>query len=586
MCCGCQRAGSGGAHREGVLETLHHHAQGGVRTADRSACRTGGPMGDDAPPPIRDTVIDALHRATMACPDKRFLEFQGDDWSFMRFALTVRSYAHGLTGLGVAVGDTVIGFLDNGPEAVICWFAANRIGAIYVPVNTAFKGEFLRHQLRDSDAKVAVVHSQYTDRVRELGDELAALSTIVTCGDHTAALPGLNSLSWSDLDTGIDSPIDYMPAPTDISCLVYTSGTSGRAKGCMLSHNFICHVARQFNRFAGRTDEDHNFTTLPLFHLNAMAGSIVGSLLLKGSASIQTKFSVQSFWPEIVRTRATIVYMIGAMMPLLGKADDSEAMKAGFGQVRVVIAAPCPEVMRNLFQQRFGIKHVGGAGFGQTEIGMPFMTPPFEETKLATNGKLVPDFDALIVDEDDLPVPTGSVGEVVIRPLAPDIMFQGYWRRDNETVSAFRNLWYHTGDLGKFDNDGHFYFLDRKKDYLRRRGENISSFEVECVLASHPDVAEVAVHSVPSELTEDEVKATIVRRVGATVSEAEIAHWSVDQLPRFAVPRFIEFRKELPRNPVGRVLKYQLREDGVSHTTWDYDAASYATAPIVTRSSS
>jgi crotonobetaine/carnitine-CoA ligase len=178
-----------------------------------------------------------------------------------------------------------------------------------------------------------------------------------------------------------------------------------------------------------------------------------------------------------------------------------------------------------------------------------------------------------LVDDDDVEVPVGEIGEIVCRPTGPNLMFAGYWRRPEETVAVLQNLWFHTGDLGRLDEDGFLFFVDRKKDYLRRRGENISSFEMERTYHGHPAIKDVAVHSVASDVGEDDVKVTAVLQSDVALTEAELCEWSVERVPYFAVPRYIEFRDDLPRNPVGRVLKYQLRDDGVTVTTWDREAA-------------
>ena len=174
-----------------------------------------------------------------------------------------------------------------------------------------------------------------------------------------------------------------------------------------------------------------------------------------------------------------------------------------------------------------------------------------------------------IFDEDDNELPAGTPGEIVVRPRRPNIMFEGYWNRPADTLKIMRNMWLHSGDIGKFDENGYLYFVDRKKDYLRRRGENISSFEVETGLRAHPAVADVAVHAVFSDVGEDDVKATIVLKDGHTLTQQALCYWAMERLPYFTIPRYFEFRKDLPRNSVGRVLKYQLRQEGCTPGTWD-----------------
>jgi crotonobetaine/carnitine-CoA ligase len=518
----------------------------------------------------RDTLLAALSRAVESQPSALFLRFHGREWTYLQFRQDALSYAEGLKKRGVREGDLIAALVDNGPEAVLFWFAANLIGAVYSPINTSYRGEYLRHQLRDSKARIILTDAKYVERVTEIGAELPDLARVAVIGAADC-----DSIAGKDVEQvecyreGPGQEQEFVARPTDISCVIYTSGTSGRSKGCALSHNFLCHAGHQFNFFAGRQIGEPNFTALPLFHLNALAGSVVGTMLLGSVATISSRFSVTSFWDEIFESKAQTVYLVGPMLPLLSQAPENPGMALTFGQLKSVMSAPCPEDVRAVFRERFGVEHVGGSGFGQTEICMPFMLPIREDSTAGTNGRLMPYFEVQIVGADDIPVENGAVGEVILRPKRPDIMFSGYWNRPEETASAFMNLWYHTGDLGKFDQNGYFYFVDRKKDYLRSRGENISSFELEEILSKHPGLSEIAVHAVPSEFAEDEVKITAVRRDGTTVTEAEIYEWAQARIPRFAWPRFIEFRKQLPRNPIGRVLKHELRADGVTPGTWD-----------------
>jgi crotonobetaine/carnitine-CoA ligase len=227
--------------------------------------------------------------------------------------------------------------------------------------------------------------------------------------------------------------------------------------------------------------------------------------------------------------------------------------------------------MQEKWRSRFGSEHLGANSYGITEASVVTTLPAGIKPAPNSSGKCSPDFDTRIVDDNDNELPAGQSGEVVIRPLRPHVMFEGYWKRPADTLKIMRNLWLHTGDIGMFDKDGFFYFLDRKKDYLRRRGENISSYEMETTFRDHPDIEDIAVHAVLSQLTEDEVKVTAVLKPGAKLTEEELCLWAVDRLPYFAVPRYIEFRADFPRNPVGRILKYQLRDEGCTATTWDIE---------------
>jgi carnitine-CoA ligase len=338
----------------------------------------------------------------------------------------------------------------------------------------------------------------------------------------------------------------------------------------MLSHNYVVSLADQITRVLGRRPDDIVLTPLPLFHFNAISICVVGTLLAGGSAAIERRFSVSNFWPEVRRTRATIVTLLGSLATLIANAEDHADQTAH--RLRLCAASTSPEVGR-AWQERFGCRPFSG-GYGLTEASLISMLPAGEVNKVGAAGKPNGhEFEVRIVDDGDAPVPIGTIGEIVCRPTGPDLMFAGYWNRPEATVEVLRNLWFHTGDLGRLDDDGFLYFVDRKKDYLRRRGENISSFEMERTVVAHEAIADVAVHAVASDQGEDDVKVTAVLVTGAAVTEEELCRWCAERMPYFAIPRYIEFRSDLPRNPVGRVLKYELRDDGVTTATWDREAA-------------
>jgi len=283
------------------------------------------------------------------------------------------------------------------------------------------------------------------------------------------------------------------------------------------------------------------------------------------------RFSVSNFWPEVQRSGATIASILGSMGTLLAQAEDNPAMKACAGQIHTVRGNPFTEETKAVWRSRFGARQVGGNGYGLTEACVITSLPGGETAAPGSSGKRIADFDVRIVDDLDRELPPNTPGEIIVRPLRPNIMFDGYWRRPADTLKVMRNLWLHTGDIGKFDDDGFFYFVDRKKDYLRRRGENISSFEMETAFAAHPAIAEVAVHAVPSDKGEDDVKVTAILRPGAELTAEALFHWSTSAVPYYALPRYIEFRDTLPKNPQGRILKYQLRDEGKTVSTWDLD---------------
>jgi crotonobetaine/carnitine-CoA ligase len=467
--------------------------------------------------------------------------------------------------------------IENSIEAALAWWGIVRSGAVAVPVNTAYKGEYLRHQLADSGARVLIVEESLRERAEAVADLVDDLRHVVVVGE-AAPIAGVTAHTWADLLAADDKTPDVRIRPADLATFVYTGGTTGPSKGCMLSHSYHGSLARQIGICWRRTAEDVVWTPLPLFHFNAIVTAVLGPLVYGGRAAIYRRFSVSNFWPEMNRVGATVTSTLGTMAYLLAHdIDRPEMPRSGAPEanttLRLIGAAPLPVEVDRVLRDRFGVDTFSGA-YGVTEASLISWQPPGTENRPNAAGVINDEyFDVRIFDDGDDEVPRGDEGEIVVRPKRPHTMFEGYWGRPDATVGTSRNWWYHTGDIGRIDDQGYLYFLDRKADYLRRRGENISSFEVERILMGHGALADVAVHAVPSELSEDDLKVTATRAEGATVTEEELFRWCIDQLPYFALPRYIEFRAELPRSPVGRVLKRELRDEPLGPAVWDADAS-------------
>lgn len=527
----------------------------------------------------QDTVIDALDRAVRAHPERVLLDFSGEEYSYADVDRASTRLAHAFTALGVQPGQTVLSMLDNNIDAVLCWLAINKLRAVSVPINTALKGEFLRHQISDADAELVICEPDYVERIASVSQELPRLRQVLHRGPAAGRRCGAVPMApLDDFRAGPDTALEEKPKPWELACLIYTSGTTGPSKGCMISYNYMCNLARLQLRAGPASADDVTITPLPLFHMNAMCVGVLASILVGARVAIVPRFSVSSFWPEVERSGATIASILGGMGGLLAHAPDHEAAKRCFGQIHTVRGNPFTEEVKAIWKQRFGARHVGGNGYGLTEAAVVTSLAGGEYAAPGSSGKRIPDFDVRIVDELDRELPAGQSGEIIVRPLRPDIMFMGYWRRPEDTLKIMRNLWLHTGDIGRFDAQGFFYFMDRKKDYLRRRGENISSFEMESAFSRHPDIAEVAVHAVPSDKGEDDVKVTAILRPGATLAAEDLYKWAIDAVPYYALPRYIEFRDTLPKNPQGRILKYQLRDEGRTAATWDQEASGLKAA--------
>ena len=502
-----------------------------------------------------------------------------------------------LQALGTTQHDRVASLIENSSQALLTWAGTVCAGRIAVPINTAYKGAYLAHQLNDSGSRVAVVSAGFLDRVTAVARDVESLEHVIVVDDEDGRSDGLPSAAemvsdvrpptslgrvtvhrWNDVMDGTMCAPSVDIAPSDLATFIYTGGTTGLSKGCMLSHNYHEALARQIGICWKRTAEDVVWTPLPMYHFNALATAIVGTLLYGGRSAISRRFSVSGFWPEINRVGATITSTLGTMAYLLAHdIDRPEMPRSGLPEanhsLRLIAAVPLPPEVDQVLQSRFGTETFSGA-YGVTEASLVSWQPPAVENRPNAAGVVNNEFfDVRIFDDHDHEVPPGTDGEIVLRPTQPHVMFEGYWGRPEVTVETTRNLWYHTGDIGRIDEDRYLYFVDRKADYLRRRGENIASFEVERILMGHGSLADVAVHSVPSPLTEDDLKVTAIVKEGASLSEEELFQWCVDELPYFVLPRFIEFRSGLPRSPVGRVLKRELRDEGVTPATWDAEVA-------------
>lgn len=505
-------------------------------------------------------------------PDRPFVRVGDSSLSYRGLAERAEAVATGLAAVGVEPGDRVALISASRIEIVELMFACARSGAVQVPLNTFLKGEFLRYQLLDCRADTVVVDGPGLESVRAVAAELPDLRRVILLDREpdAPALPGVEQIAYSGLPTG--PPVEFpAPGPGDLFSLLYTSGTTGMPKGCMLSHAYFLQVGRAWGEdLCGFTSEDVIYTTLPLSHLSGQSQAVMNALNLGASVVIDPAFSASTFFARATEVGATVSLGVGAMAHALSSRPPSEADRAH--SLRFCSFTPLPSALQLAFEERFGVE-VSQLGYGQTECA-----PISYDTRDGVRdrdsvGRPAPWLEVRLVDSEDVPVPVGETGEIVVRPLVPDRMFDGYWGKPEATVEAFRNLWHHTGDVGRIDEHGLLHFVDRKKDAMRRRGENVSSIELEAAILRHPGVAEVAVHAVASRATEDDIKACIVLSApGTPVAPEELFAFFRDTLPYFAVPRYVEFVAALPRNAMGRVLKHELRAEPLGPGTVDFEA--------------
>lgn len=525
------------------------------------------------------TVAELIQRRLESDPDRELFDVNGEQWTARTMFGAADRFANAMRAYGLQKGDRVATLVENSSAAVVTQFGAARLGGVAVPINTAYKGEYLRHQLADSGSRVLVIDGDVADRARSIVDSIDTLEHVVVLDESPGDVtPGTNWHSWSDVMAAdaTENPPDA--TPTDLYCFIYTGGTTGLSKGCVINNNYCVTLAHQIAVMWERGPDDVVWTPLPLFHYNAVTVVLVGTLLTGGRAAIYRKFSVSNFWPEINRTGATHASTLGSMVTLIAndpvrpEAPDSGQPEAN-KTLRFMSGVPMPPAVAEKCIERFGIRPFDAA-YGTTEGSLWCWLPPGMDNKPSAAGIVNDDYwDIRIFDDDDNEVPVDTPGEIVGRPKKANVMFDGYWGRAEATVQMFRNLWMHSGDIGRIDADGFLYFMDRKADYMRRRGENVSSYELEEVFIRHPAIADVAVYAVPSPVTEDDIMVAVELAEGADITEEELFRWSVDAIPYFALPRYVEIRDELPRSEMKKILKAQLREEGVGPNTWDADTS-------------
>ncbi len=503
--------------------------------------------------------------------DKPFLLFEDQVISYRAMNERVGCCAAGLWASGLRKGDKVAVLVNNRPEFLVAVYGILSIGAIEVPVNTAYKGDLLAYILDHSDSKAIIVEAEFVPRLVEIADAVPKIEHVWVldgagaCESVAARWP-LNP--FDDLVLAKQAAPDVDVKAHDLSGIVYTSGTTGPSKGVMCTHHYFYNFASAWGAAIRLKPDDVYYTCLPYFHFAAQVGTTYTSLIRGATVAMGRRFSATDFWDHLRRHGATGATLLGSLCHILLKAPPSP--KDRDHRVRFFWTAPAPAAIHAEFQERFGVKLL--EGYGMTETNIPLQTP-YDAPRPGSCGKPWGSFDVEIVDDDDWPVPPGVVGEIVTRPKLPWSMMAGYYRMPDKTAEAFRNLWFHTGDRGHKDADGYFYFADRKKDSIRRRGENISSYEIEKVVDSHPAVLESAAVAVPSDLSEDEVKIVVVLQPGAKLPAEEIIRFCASRMAYFMVPRYVEFAPELPKTPNGKVEKHKLRTAGVTERTFDREAA-------------
>ena len=505
-------------------------------------------------------------------PNHVVFQFRDDPITFEELNARINQAANGFLELGVKHGDKVAIMMPNSPEFLYVWFGLNKVGAVEVPVNVALKGQGLAYQMVQSDCIALVADLQYLDRLEGIAGELEAIRHIVytdsaASGTAQPTWAGFEHVTYAEFsDRSEDSPgvaVHY----SDLASILYTSGTTGVSKGVMFSHHYWYDIWAESVKYSRYTQDDVLYTGLPFFHGNAQGITVGPAILADAKAVIVDRFSASRLWDDCRRWECTEANYIGGIIPILLKQEQHD--NDGDNPVRLMVGAAAPQDEWHEFQKRFNTKIL--EVYGMTECYCCLVSP-YDDPRAGACGKTITGWDVRIVDDDDNECEPNSLGEFIARSNKMFVGTTGYYNKPEATIELFKNGWIHTGDLGRMDEDGHFFFVDRKKQAIRRRGENISSVEGESIISSHDDVLESCVVGVPADVGEEDVKAVVVLKEGRTATEEDLIRWCEPRMAYFAIPRYVAIRDSMPKTPSERVEKFKLKNEGITADCWDREA--------------
>ncbi|MES2028258.1 MAG: AMP-binding protein [Pseudomonadota bacterium] len=537
--------------------------------------------------PITDWTYDRLLQwRAQTTPDRPFICFEdGNYQTFGELSREVGGLAAGLSRAGVKSGDCVAILAGNSLTAIHAWLAINMVGATDAPINPAFRGQPLVHALNILGASMVIVDDELVPALREIEGDLTALAHAVHFGDGVPqrCTGSSDRLKFWPYEAVACDPTDWeAPVITfdQISSVLMTSGTSGPSKGVMVPHAQAMLIARNSVDGLRVTDADTYYVAHPVFHMSPRYCAITAAMLVGARVWLDRGFKAERWLRRVRTAQATVTIGHGPLLEMIfaqpERSDDATNPLTRLG------TSPFPKHIAAAFERRFGLK--GIETWGMTEVGIPCWHPYDEALRPGSCGKILSEwFDVKVVDPaNDSALPSGEIGELVVRPKFPATLMQGYLGRPDATVEAWRNLWFHSGDSGYIDHDGWVYFVDRLKDRIRRRAENISSYDIEYAAQQVTGVLDAAAVGVPSEFAgDDDVKLCIVIAAGSDVSPAELIGQLAKALPHHMVPRYIEIIAELPRTPTKKVQKAVLRQAGITASTWDRKAVGIALRDLI-----
>jgi carnitine-CoA ligase len=497
-------------------------------------------------------------------PEKIFAIFaDGERWTYGEMQVHAIRTANALRALGVKQGERVLVWLPNNTDCLRVWFGLNYLGAVFVPINTAYRGNLLEHAIGLSEARLMIAHADLCPRLKDV--DRKAVRELVALGGAPTPLDGISVHPASALESADTNPppLDRPIAPWDMQSIIFTSGTTGPSKGVMSSYVHLHAMAGSAPFLSG---SDRYMINLPMFHSGGVM-PVTAMLIHGGSIAMVDSFNTEAFWPTVRKAGITTSILLGVMGGFLLKRPPSPEDKDH--PLRTCTYVPLNETAPQ-FHARFGTDIY--THFNMTEISMPIVTAA-NPTALGSAGRPRSGVEVRVIDENDCELPAGAVGELVVRTDCPWAISHGYAGNPVATAAAWRNGWFHTGDGFKRDAEGNFYFVDRLKDAIRRRGENISSFEVESEVLAYPAIREAAAIAVKSEIAEDEVCAVVAIKEGEAFDPAALIEFLRPRMAHFMVPRYVRVVEALPRTPTAKIEKVKLRAEGLTTDTWDREAA-------------
>jgi crotonobetaine/carnitine-CoA ligase len=505
--------------------------------------------------PAPRTVGAVLERAARSWPNETAVVIDGLRLTYQDVIERAEATRQVLAGLGIGAGDRLLVMLDNVVEFVDVFAATGSAGIVQVPVNTEYRGQLLRHAIELSGARVMVADAGFLSRLADVLP-FTTLEQVVIVGELVGAVPaGLRVTPLADLLEHRVAESTEPPSPVDVDpiAIMYTSGTTGPSKGVLVSQRHAYEYASTAARSIELAPGDVYYAPLPLFHIAGQWAMLYASWITGATAVIKRKFSVHDFWADVRENGATVSFLLGAMAQFLSSLPD--AADDGVNPMERVLMVPLVADLKG-FRDRFAVRVT--TCYGSTDVNVPVMAG-FDVEDPTVAGRVIDGFQVRLVDEFDNDVPDGAVGELVVRPPEPWMTMIEYVGDPVATAEAFRNLWLHSGDMFRRGVTGELHFVDRLKDSIRRRGENISSYEVEAEVNAHPAIAESAAIAVPSQNTEDDLGVVVVPRQGAHIDERELREFIAARAPRFMVPDVIWVIDAMPKTPTGKIQKNELR---------------------------